>query len=198
MPNSSLQTPLILASSSPYRRLLLEKLTLPFQCAAPHVDESPHPGESPEALALRLAESKAKALAGEFPGHLIIGSDQVACIDGRLLGKPGGREAAIGQLQLASGKTARFLTALYLWHSGEQRGLGELDTTTVHFRPLSRRQIENYVDREKPYDCAGGFKSESLGIALFQGIDSDDPNALIGLPLIRLVSLLQQFGVSVL
>lgn len=198
MSDSSLQTPLILASSSPYRRLLLEKLALPFQCASPQVDETPHPGETPRELAVRLAESKAKALAGEFPGHLIIGSDQVACIDGHTLGKPGGREAAIEQLLLASGKTASFLTALYLWHSGERRGLSDLDTTTVHFRPLGRQQIENYVDREKPYDCAGGFKSESLGIALFQRIDSDDPNALIGLPLIRLVSLLQQFGVSVL
>ncbi|WP_246598940.1 Maf family protein [Methylogaea oryzae] len=198
MPKSNAHPPLILASSSPYRRLLLEKLGLPFHCASPDVNESRLPGEAPETLARRLAESKARALAADFPDHLVIGSDQVATVDERVLGKPGGREAAIEQLQLAAGKAVSFHTGLYVWNSREQRGLGDLDTTTVHFRPLTRRQIEAYVEREAPYDCAGGFKSESLGIVLFERIEGDDPNALVGLPLIRLVTLLQRFGVAVL
>lgn len=198
MPNSNTNPPLVLASSSPYRRLLLEKLGLTFNCASPDVDESQRPGEPPQELARRLAESKARALAADFPDHLIVGSDQVATIGGRVLGKPGGRAAAIEQLLLAAGKAVSFHTGLYVWNSREQRGLGDLDTTTVHFRPLTRQQIEAYVERETPYDCAGGFKSESLGIVLFQRIEGEDPNALVGLPLIRLVKLLEQFGVAVL
>lgn len=198
MPHVFQKTPLVLASSSVYRRQLLSKLGLPFECATPAVDESRQPGESPELLAGRLAESKARALAALFPAHLIIGSDQVACVDGRLLGKPGGRAGAIEQLQRAQGKPVRFYTGLYVFNSSEQRGLAGMDVTTVHFRPLHAHQIEAYVDREQPFDCAGGFKSESLGIALFERIDGDDPNALVGLPLIRLVSLLEQFGVEVL
>lgn len=198
MPNSNTHPPLVLASSSPYRRLLLEKLGLTFNCASPDVDESQRPGEPPQELARRLAESKARALAADFPDHLIVGSDQVATIGGRVLGKPGGRAAAIEQLLLAAGKAVSFHTGLYVWNSREQRGLGDLDTTTVHFRPLTRQQIEAYVERETPYDCAGGFKSESLGIVLFQRIEGEDPNALVGLPLIRLVKLLEQFGVAVL
>lgn len=198
MLNSNTNPPLVLASSSPYRRLLLEKLGLTFNCASPDVDESQRPGEPPQELARRLAESKARALAADFPDHLIVGSDQVATIGGRVLGKPGGRAAAIEQLLLAAGKAVSFHTGLYVWNSREQRGLGDLDTTTVHFRPLTRQQIEAYVERETPYDCAGGFKSESLGIVLFQRIEGEDPNALVGLPLIRLVKLLEQFGVAVL
>ncbi|TAN52770.1 MAG: septum formation inhibitor Maf [Methylococcaceae bacterium] len=189
---------LVLASGSTYRRQLLSKLGLAFECAAPDVDESRRPGEAAMALAGRLAESKARALAEVFPAHLIIGSDQVACVDGRLLGKPGGRAGAIQQLQLVQGKPVRFYTGLYVFNSREQRGLAEMDVTTVHFRPLSTQQIEAYVDREQPYDCAGGFKSESLGIALFDRIEGEDPNALVGLPLIRLVRLLEPFGVEVL
>lgn len=198
MPQIFHQPPLVLASSSTYRRQLLGKLGLAFTCAAPEVDESRRPGEAAMALAQRLAESKARALAEAFPEHLIIGSDQVACVEERLLGKPGGRVGAIEQLQFAQGKAVRFYTGLYVFNSREQRGLADLDVTTVYFRPLSARQIEAYVDREQPYDCAGGFKSESLGIALFERIEGEDPNALVGLPLIRLVRLLERFGVEVL
>lgn len=198
MPYPNTHPPLVLASSSLYRRHLLEKLGLPFACAAPDVDERQRPGEAPQELAQRLAESKARALAGDFPDHLIIGSDQVATVDNRLLGKPGGRNAAIEQLMLAAGKAVCFHTGLYLWNSREQRGMGDMDTTTVYFRQLTRRQIETYVDRDTPYDCAGGFKSESLGIVLFERIQGEDPNALVGLPLIRLARLLEQFGVAII
>lgn len=198
MPHTNPPPPLVLASSSAYRRQLLGKLGLLFNCASPDIDESRRPGEPAIELARRLAESKALALVAAFPDHLIIGSDQVAAIGNRLLGKPGDREANIEQLQLATGKAVRFYTGLYVWNSREQQGLADMDITTVHFRPLDTRQIEAYVDRERPYDCAGGFKSESLGLALFERIEGEDPNALVGLPLIRLIRLLEQFGLAVL
>lgn len=189
--------PLVLASSSAYRRQLLGKLGLPFSTASPAVDESRQPKELAMELAKRLAESKARALAAVFPDHLIIGSDQVAVVNDRLLGKPGYREAAIEQLQLAAGKAMYFYTGLYVWNSREQRGLADMDVTIVHFRTLNLCQIIRYVEREQPYDCAGAFKSEGLGIALFERIEGEDPNALVGLPLIRLVRLLEQFGMEI-
>lgn len=190
--------PLVLASSSPFRRELLTKLGLTFQTDSPDVDEAALAGETPAAQAARLAECKAKALANRYPAHLIIGSDQVAEIAGHTLGKPGNREGAIAQLQAASGRSMRFHTALYVWNSRDGIGKGAVDSTTVYFRRLDVRQIQAYIDREQPYGCAGSFKSEGLGIALFERIETEDPNALIGLPLIRLVAILEQFGVAVL
>jgi len=189
---------LVLASSSRYRQMLLHKLGLPFEAASPDIDESPLPGEPPHALVRRLAIAKAQALAGRFPNHLIIGSDQVACVEGRILGKPGSAETACGQLRLASGRSVELLTGLCLLDSSS----GAFDVTVepfrVHFRTLTETQIERYVAREQPLDCAGSFKSEGLGIALFEKLEGDDPNALIGLPLIRLVQMLERVGQPVL
>jgi MAF protein len=189
---------LVLASSSRYRQALLGKLGLPFAAAAPDIDESPLPGETPRALVERLAAAKARALATRFPHHLIIGSDQVACLDDRVLGKPGTEAAAREQLRLASGRSVEFLTGLCLLDSasGIERTLTE--PFRVHFRTLTETQIARYVEREQPLDCAGSFKSEGLGIALFERLEGNDPNALIGLPLIRLTHLLEQAGVAVL
>lgn len=190
--------PLVLASTSPFRRALLERLGLRFETAAPAVDETRRPGEPPEALVLRLAEEKARAVAGEHPDALVIGSDQVACIEAQVLGKPGGRDRAIAQLERASGRSVRFLTGLCLLNSGSGRCRTLVEPFQVHFRNLTRSQIEAYVDREQPYGCAGSFKSEGLGIALFERLEGDDPNALIGLPLIRLIDLLSAEGVELL
>lgn len=195
---SMLRRPLVLASTSPFRRQLLARLQIPFLTAAPQVDETPQPGESPESLVVRLAEQKARCAAPDYPGALIIGSDQVACLDGVVLGKPGGRARAIAQLQRASGRRVTFFTGLCLL-DGE---LGRVETVCepfhVQFRPLSHPQIEAYLDREHPYECAGSFKSEGLGIALFERLEGEDPSALIGLPLIRLVGMLERAGVEVL
>lgn len=188
--------PLVLASTSPFRHALLERLGLRFETAAPAVDETRRPGEPPEALVLRLAEEKARAVAGEHPDALIIGSDQVACIEAQVLGKPGGRDQAIAQLERASGRSVRFLTGLCLLNSGSGHCRTLVEPFQVHFRNLTRSQIEGYVDREQPYGCAGSFKSEGLGIALFERLEGDDPNALIGLPLIRLIDLLSAEGVD--
>ncbi|MFN3919654.1 MAG: Maf family protein [Methylohalobius sp.] len=190
--------PLVLASGSPYRKLLLEKLELPFVTAEPHIDETPLFNEAPEQLAMRLAAAKARAVAEEFPRHLIIGSDQVAVLGGRKLDKPGGFEAAVAQLQAASGRSMCFYTGVSVLNSRTGRQLNAVDRCKVHFRTLSREEIADYVRREMPYDCAGAFKIEGLGIALFHRIEGDDPNALIGLPLIQLIDLLHRFGVKVL
>lgn len=190
--------PLILASTSPYRRELLQKLGLPFETAAPGVPEEHRENEPPEALALRLATEKALAVAQRFSGYLVIGSDQVAALDGELLGKPLTRENAVQQLRKASGRAVRFYTALCVVNSASGEARTDLDICTVVFRSLTLEQIECYVDREQPLDCAGAFKSEGLGIALFERIEGDDPNALVGLPLIRLIRLLEGFGVAVL
>lgn len=192
------QPPIVLASTSPYRRALLERLGLPFVTASPLVDETRGAGESPEVLVVRLAEAKARAVAGAYPRALVIGSDQVAAIDETILGKAGGREGAIAQLARASGKTVVFYTGLCLLNAatGEARTLCE--PFRVCFRRLTPAQIAGYVDRERPFDCAGSFKSEGLGIALFERLAGDDPSALVGLPLIRLVALLQAEGVEVL
>ncbi len=192
------QPPLVLASTSPYRRALLGRLGLTFTTASPEVDETGAADEPAEALVTRLAEAKARAVAPTHPEALIIGSDQVAVIDGRVLGKPGNREAAIAQLERASGKTATFYTGLCLFNAATGRARTLNEPFRVHFRNLTPDQIAGYVDLEKPYDCAGSFKSEGLGIALFARLDGDDPNALIGLPLIRLVELLQAEGLDVL
>lgn len=186
--------PLVLASTSPYRRALLERLRLPFITAAPEVDERPLPDERPEALVERLARAKAQAVATRHPDALIIGSDQVACLDGEILGKPGNRAATIAQLERASGRALTFYTGVCLLHAPSGESKAFVEPFRVHFRSLTRSQIEGYVDREQPFDCAGGFKSEGLGIALFSRLEGDDPNALIGLPLIRLVPLLESFG----
>ena len=189
--------PLILASTSPYRRELLSRLGLPFSVANPETDETPLPGESPEALSLRLAEAKARAVAGDFPDALIIGSDQVATTQGRIYGKPGNRERAIAQLRELSGQTVNFFTGLCLLDArsgqAEVRGV----PTLVTFRTLSDGEIERYLDREPAYNCAGSAKSEGLGIALLQSLRGDDPNALVGLPLIALCDLLRQHGIDI-
>ncbi|HYN76355.1 MAG TPA: nucleoside triphosphate pyrophosphatase [Lamprocystis sp. (in: g-proteobacteria)] len=186
--------PLILASTSPHRRALLERLGLPFKVEAPGVDETSRPGEPPQVLVLRLAEAKAVAVAARHPDALIIGSDQVACIDDQVLGKPGERTRAISQLELASGRTVVFQTGLCLLNAVTGRTQTLVEPYRVHFRRLSRRRIEVYLDREQPYDCAGSFKSEGLGVALFARLEGDDPSTLIGLPLIRLITLLESEG----
>jgi len=188
--------PLVLASTSTFRQALLERLGLPFTTAAPEVDETRRPEEPPQVLVLRLAESKARAVAPGHPGALIIGSDQVACIEGQVLGKPGGRDAAIAQLQQASGKTVVFHTGLCLLNSSTGRAQTLVEPFRVHFRPLTLERITGYLDREQPYNCAGSFKSEGLGIALFERLEGEDPSALIGLPLIRLVTLLESEGLD--
>ncbi len=181
---------LILASTSPFRKALLQKLGLPFRTAAPDVDESRLPGESPDRLVMRLSHVKAAAIANNYSNSLIIGSDQVACIDDDILGKPGTRENAIRQLQRMSGKTIVFHTGLCLFNSGNHHAQVSCELYKVHFRHLSEQQIHYYVDSEQPYNCAGSFKSEGLGITLFRRLEGDDPNTLIGLPLIRLVDML--------
>lgn len=184
---------LILASTSIYRRELLERLQLPFDSVRPDTDESALPGEGPEALAQRLAEAKATAVAVQHPDAWVIGSDQVAELEGQALGKPGGREAAIAQLLAMSGRQVRFRTAVCLARLGYPSRVA-LDTTTVAFRMLGPAEIGRYVDAEQPFDCAGSFKVEGLGIVLFDAIDSRDPTALIGLPLIATAGLLRNAG----
>ncbi|MDM3872144.1 Maf family nucleotide pyrophosphatase [Porticoccus sp. W117] len=191
-------TEIALASSSPYRRQLLERLGLPFQCQSPQVDETPLAGESPTALAVRLSQSKARALAEPFPDHHIIGSDQVAECNGTILHKPGDFDAARQQLQQQSGNTVSFHTGLCLYNSASGESQTDVVTTTVHFRVLSNEEIERYLHREQPYDCAGSFKVEQLGVSLFEKVESSDPTALVGLPLIRLCEMLRQSGVRVL
>jgi septum formation protein len=189
---------LVLASSSPYRQDLLRKLGLPFEAVAPGVAETPLDGEAPDALAMRLAEEKARAVAHRFPDSLIIGSDQVAVLDGEQLTKPMSRDHTLNQLRKASGRSVIFHTALCVVNSTTGEAKTDLDRCTVVFRTLSDAQIERYVDRDRPFDCAGGFKAEGLGIVLFERIEGNDPNALVGLPLIRLTRLLEAFGIAVI
>jgi len=188
---------LVLASTSVYRRELLQRLRLQFETFAPSVDEIPLPGEAPEATALRLAHAKAGAAVASFPSALIIGSDQVAELDGRRLEKPGTRERAQEQLHWASGREVVFHTAVTLLTARSGHAQTRLVPTHVRFRSLTSAQIDAYLDKEQPYDCAGSAKSEGLGIALLEQIRGDDPTALIGLPLIALVSLLRDAGLSV-
>ncbi len=187
---------LVLASTSRYRRELLERLRLPFDTRAPGVDESPLPGETPRQLALRLAVAKAEAVAVREPDAWVIGSDQVAELDGAAMGKPGSRDAAIAQLTAMSGREVVFRTALSLAH-GDGRRFDDEDATTVRFRRLDAGEIARYIDAEAPLDSAGSFKSEGLGIALFDAIESRDPTALVGLPLIATTRLLRKAGFRV-
>ena len=187
--------PILLASSSIYRRQLLSKLGLDFDFAKPNQDETPLPNEKPNDLVLRLAEAKARSLASEFPNHLIIGSDQVASFSGDIIGKPGNFENAKKQLMSFQGQSVTFYTGLCLLNAESQHCQSYLETDIVSFRDLSETAINNYLAREQPFDCAGSFKSEGLGISLFSKIQSRDPNSLIGLPLIGLIDLLQQEGV---
>ena len=189
---------LILASTSPYRRELLSRLGLSFEVANPETDESQLPGETPENLALRLSEAKARAVAVNHPDALIIGSDQVAVMENRIFGKPGNHERAVKQLQELSGKTVNFFTGLCLLNA--QTGQAEVRgvPTLVGFRDLSNQEIESYLQREPAYNCAGSAKSEGLGITLLKYMRGDDPNALVGLPLIALSEMLRNQGVRIL
>lgn len=187
---------LVLGSTSPFRRALLDRLGLPYQVDAPDTDETPLPGETPAGLVRRLAEAKARAVGGRHADALVIGSDQVAVIDGRVLGKPGDRDNAIAQLTMASGGTVVFHTGLCLLDTASGRAQVDVEPFTVHFRELDRASIERYVDREQPYNCAGSFKSEGYGITLFSALEGRDPNALIGLPLIRLVEMLGEAEIA--
>lgn len=190
------QKTIVLASSSPYRRQLLERLGLPFTPESPDIDESPLPGESPPDLVMRLSESKARALAPRYPAALIIGSDQVAVLGDRILGKPGNRENAMAQLSECSGKRLMFHTGLCLLDSATGKAQVDDVLFDVKFRTLTARQIERYVDADRPYHSAGSFKAESRGIVLFEYLHGDDPNALIGLPLIRLTRMLEHHGLT--
>jgi septum formation protein len=196
--NPALQTrpPLILGSSSRYRRELLERLRLPFEVVAPQVDETPQPGEAPAALALRLALAKARAVALQHPRAVVIGSDQVADLDGLPIGKPGNHERATAQLRQLSGRRAVFQTAVAVVRADIAFEQVLLAPVTVQFRELSDAEIERYLRLEEPYDCAGSAKCETLGIALLASIDSDDPTALVGLPLIRTCALLRAAGLD--
>ena len=189
---------IVLASSSPFRRELLERLKISFVTASPEVDEQPLPGENPESTALRLSEAKARALAGRYPDALIIGSDQLACLDGKVFGKPGNHENAVRQLQAMRGRTVNFFTGLCLLNARNGKARVRGIPTLVTFRALDDDEIENYLRREQPYNCAGSAKSEGLGIALIARMKGEDPNALIGLPLIALCDLLRQEGVRIL
>ena len=190
------QPPLILASTSPFRRELLGRLALPFTVEAPDVNEAPLPGEPPTERALRLAAAKAEAVAVRHPGAVVIGSDQVAAAGGVILDKPGTVEKAHQQLRHLSGSQARFHTACAVrWHN-TGFSVNHLETVTVAVRDLTQAEIEGYVAREQPLNCAGSFKSEGLGIALFSRIESEDPTALIGLPLIWLTGALRQAGIA--
>lgn len=188
---------LVLGSTSRYRRELLQRLGLPFTVVGPEVDETPMAGEAPADTARRLALAKARAVARRHPDAVVIGSDQVADLDGQALGKPGTHERAVAQLQRMQGRTVLFHTALAVVCAGSGFEATDLAPVRVVFRALDRSEIERYLQAEKPYDCAGSAKSEGLGIALLDRIDSDDPTALVGLPLIRTCRLLRQAGVRV-
>ncbi|PIY28597.1 MAG: septum formation inhibitor Maf [Comamonadaceae bacterium CG_4_9_14_3_um_filter_60_33] len=190
--------PLILASTSVYRRHLLERLRLPFDVIAPDIDEAALPHESPEALARRLALAKAQAVATLYPGSVVIGSDQVADLNGQALGKPGRHARAVAQLQRMRGQAVIFQTAVAVVCQATGFAQTELASVKVQFRDLTDAQIEAYLLAEKPYDCAGSAKSEGLGIALLARIDNDDPTALVGLPLIRTCHLLEAAGLKIL
>ena len=186
---------MLLASTSPHRRALLVRLGLAFECHAPGIDEDELPGEAPPARAARLALAKARAVAAAFPGAIVIGSDQVASLGASLLHKPGDRETCRRQLMAMAGQTVRFDTALAVVQ--DDLVLEHLDLTLVQFRQLDPAAIESYMDREPSFDCAGGFKCEGLGVTLFESIESRDPTALVGLPLIAVCAALRRLGVVV-
>ena len=188
---------LVLASTSPFRKQLLERLNIPFETFSPDVDETPLDGESPEDLVVRLSEAKARAGSAAFPDALIIGSDQVAVCGEDVLGKPGNHDKACEQLTRLAGQQVSFLTGLCLLDTASGSLRLEMVPFHVHFRALGEAQIERYLRYEQPYNCAGSFKSEGLGISLFESMQGDDPNALVGLPLIRLVSWLNEAEVAI-
>ena len=188
--------PLILASTSVYRQELLRRLQLPFDVVAPDVDESPRPAETPISMASRLALAKARSVAARQPRAVVIGSDQVAELDGVALGKPGHHDAAVQQLRAMRGRQVVFHTAVAVVCANSSFEASAVARVSVTFRPLSDREIEHYLRIDRPYDCAGSAKVEALGIALLDAVDSDDPTALIGLPLIRTCALLRQAGID--
>lgn len=187
---------IILASSSPYRQALLRRLGVYFDAISPKIDEKPLKNEQPDQLALRLALEKATKIADLYPNSLIIGSDQVALLGEQIVGKPGSHEKAVKQLKQASGQKMKFLTSVCLFNSGNRQHQLEIVPYTVYFRDLDDDTIEHYLKKEQPYNCAGAFKSESLGIALIEKMEGDDPTALIGLPLIRLCQMLAEEGIK--
>ena len=189
---------LILASTSPFRKAILDKLGIDFATASPETDESALENETPQQLVERLSIAKAKAIADKTSDALVIGSDQVSVINGEIIGKPLTHENAIKQLQNASGKTVTFYTGLCLYNSATHRYQADVVPFSVVFRQLTDQQIENYLRKEEPYNCAGSFKSEALGIVLFDKLKGDDPNTLMGLPLIRLVKMLEKENFTVL
>ncbi len=189
---------LILASSSEYRRQLLQKLLIPFSSISPKIDETALPSEKPHQTALRLAQEKAKKIGTEYPHALVIGCDQVATLDGEQLGKPLNHNNATKQLQMMRGREVTFHSALCLYNAATDNMQAEVVPYLVRFRNLTDEQIENYLTKEQPYQCAGSAKSEGLGIALMERMLGEDPNALIGLPLIKLITMLQNEGISVI
>lgn len=189
---------LILASSSPFRRELLSRLMFPFDVVVPDVDETPRQHESPQALVERLAIAKAQIVATKHPGALVIGSDQVAVHNGEIVGKPHTHERAVQQLRTASGRTVMLYTGLALVNSSSGRVQSEVVPYGVTFRTLTDRQIENYLHKEQPYHCAGSVKSEGLGVALLERFEGEDPATLIGLPLIRLIRMLENEGLPII
>lgn len=189
---------IILASTSTYRRQLLQRLQITFRCIAPRAEESRLPGEQPIAMVERLALAKARSIAADFPEALVIGSDQVAAIDDRIIGKPGTHARACEQLRDSSDREVRFYTGLALVCNTRSIERFHVEPFSVHFRALDQSRIENYLQKEQPYDCAGSFKCEGLGIALFSRMEGDDPTSLEGLPLIALTTLLAGVGVDVL
>jgi septum formation protein len=195
--NSTPQQTLVLASTSPFRKALLQRLDLVFETLSPQVDETALQGEPAETMVKRLSEAKARAGAKQYPNALIIGSDQVAVCDGDVLGKPGNHENARRQLARLAGHRVSFLTGLCLYDAATDTTRLDLVPYHVTFRGLTDQQIERYLRAEQPYNCAGSFKSEGLGISLFESMQGEDPNALIGLPLIRLVSWLNEAGIAV-
>lgn len=193
-----MQPKLILASTSPFRQSILEKIQVPFDAISPNCDETPQENESPNSLVTRLAEQKARSCNIKDPNCLIIGSDQVCVINNKIIGKPLTREKAIKQLQEASGQVITFYTGLSLLNTTTMITETLCEEFHVHFRQLTTQQIENYIDKEMPLYCAGSFKCEGLGIALFNKLEGKDPNTLIGLPLISLIDMLERQGFSVL
>ena len=192
------QRKLILGSTSPYRRELMARLRIPFDIVAPDVDETPHDAGTPKQLACRLAMAKARAVAAQFPSDVVIGSDQVAELNGQSLGKPGNHARAVAQLQLMRGKTVIFQTAVAVVCQDAKFAQMDLAQVKVKFRDLTDAEIEAYLLSETPYDCAGSAKSEGLGIALLESIDNDDPTALVGLPMIRTCRMIQAAGIKLI
>lgn len=192
--------PIILASASPYKKMLLDRLGIAFTCCAPEIDERPKSTETGTALAQRLAEEKAHHIVQQFPQAIVIGTDQVAELDSHILGKPGDHQRAVAQLSAQSGRTVLFHTGISLarYTQGKLEYQSRVNSTEVHFRQLSQQQINHYLEVEQPYDCAGSFKSEAMGICLFSAINSNDPSSLIGLPLIDLSSMLAEWNADIL